>query len=200
MAQDRSLMERLHRGDATALDELLQRYWRPLVLYASRFVDGDTAEDVVQEAMLRIWHQRTEWTPSDRIQGFLYQITRNLALNERDRRTVRDRWSASQLREPRDRVPTPLDDLQRQELAEILDRVIQELPPRRRETFVLSRYHGLSYGEIAEIMDVSPQTVANQMSAALDDLRTRLRPQIEAYRSRTHLRVIDSPDGPDTDG
>ena len=55
-----------------------------------------------------------------------------------------------------------------------VERAIAALPPRRREIFILVRVHGLSYGEVAEILQISPQTVANQMSAALTTLRRLL--------------------------
>jgi RNA polymerase sigma-70 factor (ECF subfamily) len=55
-----------------------------------------------------------------------------------------------------------------------VESAITALPERRREIFVLSRYHGLSYREIAEVLEISPQTVANQLSAALATLRESL--------------------------
>ncbi len=193
---DRSIMERIHAGDSSALDELLERYWNPLVTYSLQFVPHrDAAEDIVQEAVVKVWKGRTEWTPTHRLQSFLYRIVRNLALNERKRHRIRRRWMESQRREPRQSVPTPLEVAEGEELRSQVDEVVQDLPPKRREVFVLSRYHGRSYREIAEIMDISPQTVANQMTSALDELRQRLRPQIEAFLSREQLRVIPGRDG-----
>lgn len=199
MAQDRSIMERLHAGEPSALDDLIQRYWHALVAYAVRILDdADAAEDVVQDAMLRVWSERERWTPSDRLRGFLYQVTRNLALNELEKRKVRERWADTAKHQPRRQVPTPLDLTEEGQLREFLDEAVNALPPRRREVFVLARYHGHSHGEISKIMNISPQTVANQMSAALDDLRQALRPQIDQFVSRGRLRVVrgDSPDPP----
>lgn len=196
VVQDRSLMERIHSGDPAALDIVLARYWAPLVSYAKRLLpDEDAAEDVVQETMLRVWRLRAQWTPTQRLRGFLYQITRNLALNERKKDRVRTGWEEKRRREPQERAPSPIELLERTELRALLDQAIEELPAKRREVFVLSRYHGHTYREIAEIMDVSPQTVANQMSAALDELRQKLRPQLDAFlvqdgaQRRSRLRV-----------
>ncbi len=191
-SRERSLMERIHAGESQAMDELLQRYWLPLVRYVSRFLQSrDAAEDVVQETMLRVWEGRAEWTPSHRLQSFLYRIARNLALNERDKGRVRKAWADSQSREVPEPEPTPLDLTERRELQERLDSLVSALPPKRREVFILSRYHGHTYREIAEIMDISPQTVANQMTAALDRLRTHLRPEIQLYLSRSRIRLVD---------
>lgn len=196
VVHDRSLMERIHSGDPAALDTVLVRYWAPLVSYAKRLLsDEDAAEDVVQETMLRVWRLRRQWTPTQKLRGFLYQITRNLALNERKKGRVRKGWEQKRGREPQGYTATPIELLERTELREALDQAIEALPPRRREVFILSRYHGHKYREIAEIMDVSPQTVANQMSAALDELRERLRPQLDPAllpgraRRRSRLRV-----------
>jgi len=182
MLQDRSLMERIHSGDPSALESVLERYWSPLVSYADRLLsDQDAAEDVVQETMVRLWNQRTEWTPSQQLQGFLYRIARNLALNERSKKEVRRDWAHRHGDQDRKRPPTPLELTERAELRALLDEAVEALPPRRREVFILARYHGHSYRQIAEIMDISPQTVANQMSAALDELRDRLRPQVTLF-------------------
>lgn len=175
-------MERMREGDPSALGEVLERYWRPLVAYATRLLpDRDAAEDIVQETMLRLWERRTEWEPSGRLRALLYMITRNLAINEQQRIEVRRNWAKLAGRGPGQSPPTPMELAERAELRDLLKRVIDELPPRRREIFILARYHGHSYREIAEVMNISPQTVANQMSAALDTLRTRLRHQILAF-------------------
>lgn len=175
MSGDRSLMHRIQAGDVAALQEVMQEYWHPLVAYATRLLsDADEAEDVVQEVLLRLWAGRNEWTPTARLRGFLYQITRNLSLNELARAEVRQRWARHSGDKARSAVPTPLQVVERTELQECLETVLEELAPRRREVFVLSRYHGFTYREIAEIMDVSPQTVANQMSSALGQIREGL--------------------------
>lgn len=176
MLRDHSLMQRLQAGEVTALDEVLQEYWQPLVSYAAGLLgDHDRAEDVAQEAMLRLWNRRDEWTPSPDLRAFLYQITRNLALTDRDREAARERRRAVARREPRIPGPTPLEVLEGSALRARIKALVDTLPPRQREVFILARYHGQSYREIAEIMEVSPQTVANQMSSALAHVREAAR-------------------------
>jgi RNA polymerase sigma-70 factor, ECF subfamily len=193
---DRSLMERVHADDRSALDELLRRHWAPLVAYAERLLPSrDDAEDVVQETMLRLWHTRGDWTPTERLRSFLYRITRNLAINERRRGRVRDRYRDDPANQPAARPDSPLQLLERQEIRDAFAHALDTLPPRRREVFVLGWYHGHSYREIAEIMDISPQTVANQMSSALDDLRRVLRPQLDALMTQGQLRLVRRVDG-----
>lgn len=171
--EDRSIMERLHRGERKAMDELARRFWNPLVRYAEEIVAGrDAAEDVVQEALLRVWHRRGKWTPTDRLQAFLYRVTRNRALNHRRSRRTRRKLEERVPRRPS--APGPEAVADREGLRREVRAAIDSLPERRREIFILARFHGRSHREIAEILDVSRQTVANQMSSALAQLRKAL--------------------------
>lgn len=194
-AGERSLMERVHAGDPSALDQLLEQYWTPLVAYAARLLySRDAAEDVVQETVLRVWRGRTQWTPTERLESFLYRITRNLALNERRRSRVRERYRERALRDPGCGVATPVETTERTEIREAIARALEMLPPRRREVFILARYHGHTYREIADIMEISPQTVANQMTAALEELRHHLHPHIDDLRNQGHIRLVQDPE------
>lgn len=180
--EDRTLMERIKDGNTCALEEMLGRYWLSLVSYADHLVsDPDLAEDVVQQVVVRFWDQRSSWVPSDRLAGFLYQATRHACLNELDKQRVRRRWAKRQRTSATRRPTTPLELAERAELREVLTKAVDALPPRRREVFVLARFHGRSYRDIGDIMHISPQTVANQVSAAVRDLRRRLRPELAKF-------------------
>jgi len=168
-------MERIQAGDRKAMDEVIRRFWEPLVSYASELVDGrDAGEDVVQEVLVRVWQRRESWTPTDRLQAFLYRATRNEALNRR-----RGRGRALRLldRLPifRRTAPSPDEVTEERRLAQAVQEAIGRLSPRRREVFILSRFHGQTHREIAEVMGIAPQTVANQMNAAIRQLRKELR-------------------------
>lgn len=171
---DPELMLHLRDGDPSALETLIDRYWNPLIRYAARLVDSlDTAEDVVQEAFVTVWNQRAGWTPVGTPQAFLYRVVRNGALQQRRKRELRDR-KAPDLARLRPPAPTPFDETVHEELDRALQSAIQSLPPRRREAFVLVRFHKLSLGEVAEVMGVSAQTVANHVTMAVAELRRAL--------------------------
>jgi RNA polymerase sigma-70 factor (family 1) len=167
-------MERIHQGDRRAMDELVATYWDRLVAFATG-ISGSTAvaEDLVQGVFLKLWEGRHDWTPTDRLQSLLYRMTRNAALNR-----VRDQQNRTRLldgfRSWRRRPGTPDEILAAEDLARTVEAAVASLPPRQREVFILARYHGQSYREIAEVLEVSPQTVANQMSSALRALREKL--------------------------
>lgn len=169
------LLERLHAGDASALDELLRVYWQPLVRYAYTLLGNlDAAEDAVQNVFVRLWHGRTNWRGIESIRAYLYRSTRNQALNEQRRLKVQADWAEEYRGEAR-APTTPPETLEQQELHSAIEAAVASLSPRRREVFLLFIGHSLSYREIGAIMGISYQTVANHMSAALRYLRTSLR-------------------------
>jgi RNA polymerase sigma-70 factor, ECF subfamily len=171
---DAALVARLRVSDSGALDVALQRYWLPLVAYVERYVQTrDAAEDIAQRTFCLLWEKRSSWQLEGSLRGLLYRIARNFALSERRHRTVELRFTAAGLESPPS-APTPLDLIENEQLRVALEAAIADLPARRREVFVLRCVHGFSYKEIAEVMRISPQTVANQLSHAVATLRHRL--------------------------
>jgi RNA polymerase sigma-70 factor (ECF subfamily) len=176
-ASDSELKDRIREGDGEVLADLLELYWSPLVAYLSGLLTGrDEAEDVAQEAFLRLWAHRSDWSPSGSVRLLLYRIGRNLALNERRRIRIRLRSHRKLSLAEDSRInPTPEDVLEGRELGKALEQALRSLPARRREVFELRQIHGLSVQDTADIMGLSPQTVKNQMGAAAADLRRLLR-------------------------
>lgn len=170
-------MGQIRDGNRAAFGTLLGRYWSPLVSFAEAFVDTrETAKDVVQDVFIRVWWRRDSWIANGSVRGFLYRITRNVALNARRDRAAeharRERAGSDQV--SAGDVPGPHEMLEASLLREEVEAAIAALPERRRQVFVLARFHQLSHREIAEAMGISTQTVANQMSAAVSELRRAL--------------------------
>jgi len=176
---DAVLMQRLRRRDQGALAEIMNAHWQSLLAYVTGLMrDRAAAEDIAQQALLRLWERNRGWLPNASIRTFLYRVARNLALNEQEARRVRHRLGP-ELELLSSSPSTPLENLEQEELRSVVNAAVQQLPERRREIFILARLHDLSYKEIAEITGISPQTVANQMSSALTDLRRLLAHFIE---------------------
>jgi RNA polymerase sigma-70 factor (ECF subfamily) len=174
---DAELMARLGRGDASALTELIQRHWKPVVCYASSLVDADTAEDIAQETFLRLSTHAAQWRPLGPVRAYVLRIARNLALNEQ--RKLRLRTSVlgrARTTLSRRSVPTPEDLLAENDLRTAIERTLAAMPERRREVFTLVRFAGLSYAEASLVIGTSPQTIANQMSSAMAELRRAIEP------------------------
>lgn len=173
--EDVALASGLVAGDSDALSRLLARYWRPLVSFAaSRVGNQDAAEDLVQEAFVRVWQHRGQLRPDTSPRGYLYRALRNLITDDHRRRQLRDRWAESRRLQPEPEVPSPALLLEADQLASAARNAIAALPERRREVFVLAHLHGLSYKEVAATLGITRRTVANHMSLALKELRVDL--------------------------
>lgn len=171
---DEDLMEALRADRCVALDTLLSRYWEPIVAYAEKYVPNlDAAEDIAQETFVRLWESRESWRSTGSVRSFLYRVARNLALNEERSRRIRSRRSdeVAEAQGSRVLVRTPAERFEEGERRRMLDEAIAALPRRRAEILRLAKLRGLSYREVGQVLDISQQTVANQLSAALSSLR-----------------------------
>lgn len=168
----------IRRGDPAAFERFLKGQWGALVRFVLGYVETlDDAEDLAQEAFVRLWAQREQVRPGC-LRAYLYRIARNLALNERRTLAVHRRIENGGLPEPPP-SPTPDLELEAGELRALVRGAVDGLPERRREAFVLAHFQDLSHAEIAHLMEISPQTVANQISAALATLRQALGPILD---------------------
>ncbi len=172
---DSELIRRLREDDPRALRKLLDRYWDRLVVFAGRMSqDPGDAEDRVQETFARLWARRRALKDEGSPKALLYTMVRNGCLDELRRESRRQEVAADAASPPSPR--TPWEDVQGAELQRAAAAAVAALPARRRDVFRLVREEGLSYQEVAEIMELAPQTVANHMSLAMADLRTALKP------------------------
>ena len=168
-----SLVPRLRAGDRAAFGEVFRGLHGDLVRYGRRFADGAEAEDAVQEAFLAAWRRRETIDPGRSVRALLYTAVRNTLLNRRRDAARRDEIRTT-MDEP-DRPAPPDDTAAAALLSERMRGWLGELPERQREAFGLSRFDGLSYAEIADVMGVAPKTVENHVGRALAHLRDRLR-------------------------
>ena len=183
---DLVLMRRLQAGDEQAMSALLAQHWTPVVRYAFGLLGSwDTAEDVAQDAFVRLWARRKKLSGGS-LGALIHRIARNAALD-----VLKSPRHAARREDPdllaAERAPDR--DVELSELKQAVAKALRNLPPRRREIFKLAREGGFSYEEIAAIMEISRQTVANHMSLALSDLRVMLRPFLPG--SATKVEVGD---------
>ncbi len=171
-----ALSKRLRLEDHAAFAEIFRRLHAPLVRYARRITGDDAAAyDVLQDVFMKLWEDRKTLTVKVSLKAMLYTMVRNRAFNS----LRRNKWRATDVvvEEMQDLYePTPLreDSLDAENLQQRLEGWIDELPARRGEAFILSRYHGLKHSEIAALMGLSERTVDTHILHALRDLRRRL--------------------------
>jgi RNA polymerase sigma-70 factor (ECF subfamily) len=173
--EELELMTRIQRGDLKAFDSLVDRLWPRTFLYAQHLTrNRERAHDVAQEAFARLWQRKDDWKPSGAVGAWLFRTARNIVISEARKARVRQRWSwihREQAVAPR----TPLEEVERKEVRVAVENAIQQLPERRREVFSLFHLYGMSHREIAAILDIQPQSVANHLHRALTDLRVALK-------------------------
>ena len=172
---DEELLVRLQHDDTNALELALRQHWTLVVDYINRLTGSeDAAEDIAQRAFCQLWDRRSQWRTTGSVRALLCRIARNYAVSEH-RRQRADERSAETFVELTRPAPPSRDRIETEQLRSALDREIALLPERRREILVLRCVHDLSYKEIADVMNIAQQTVANQLSSALATLRVSLR-------------------------
>lgn len=181
---DSELMERVRRGDRESFHYLASRRWNEVVrscLYVIH--DEDIAQDAAQEAFTRLWEQRARWKSNGSIRAWLMRTARNWILDEARRQKARERRHSKAYMGAELCAPTPQQVLEAVDLQRIILHVVEALPPRRRQAIMLFYYRNLSYREAAKIMGVRPQTVANYLQAALQQLQAALQGEGVAHSS-----------------
>lgn len=172
--EDRELLERVRAGDEGAYDTVFRTWYPTLVRVAAALLrDSDAAEEVVQEVMVELWRRRHVMDTDVTLRSYLLRAVRNRSLNHLRHLKVR-RETMGDVEALYDEPVASDQPVVAKELAEAVKIALDELPPRCREVFDLSRVHGLKYAEIAESLGISQKTVEAQMGKALRILRERL--------------------------
>lgn len=172
--EERELILLLKQGSKEAFTVLYKQYWKQVYNFSRLYLNRtDVAEEVVQEVFIKIWETREFIREDDNFKGLLFIITRNLIFNWHRKNVNEDFYKVTvlaALEEPYDVE----EEIDARNLQEYVDRLIDELPPRRREIFNLSRKEQKSYKEIALLLNISEKTVENQISEALKYLKKNI--------------------------
>ncbi|WP_257666823.1 RNA polymerase sigma factor [Parapedobacter tibetensis] len=172
---DLELATLLQADDEAAYAELYRRYALMLLNHAyNKTRDREEAKDIVHEVFSMLWSRRKALRFSSNLSGFLYTAVRNIILNQVTRREVEAKYFQS-MQHFADTEESIADYLIReQQLAELVEREIEQLPKKMRQVFTLSRKEYLSHQEIAEKLGISEQTVSKHVTNALKILRGKL--------------------------
>jgi RNA polymerase sigma-70 factor (ECF subfamily) len=187
---DVAAMRRLAAGDSDALAELIDRHKRSVLNIAYRYLgDATAAEDLAQEAFIRVYQARRRYKPTAKFSTWLYRIVSNLCFSSLRKEQVRQAFSLDTSLETQDGnfhtdrpgmdIDSPGDRIERQELAEAVRRVITTLPENQRIAVLLNRYAGLDYREVARSMNLSPMAVKSLLNRARNNLKEKLTPYVE---------------------
>ncbi|MGV3588265.1 MAG: RNA polymerase sigma-70 factor [Adhaeribacter sp.] len=169
---DEKLLVLMQADDQAAFEQIYNRYWSKLYLSAYNIVrDRQAAEDIVQDVLVSLWMRRNSLVV-DSLNSYLYTAVRYQVF-----KVIR----AGQIREAHSyAIENPAvvnvgeSALMAADMDRLLDKGVTELPEKCRQIFMLSRKKHLSTKEIANWLGIAPKTVENQITIALNRLRTTL--------------------------
>ena len=168
------LIKSLKKGDAKAYTYLVDSYHHKLCVYAYGLThDHDLAEDVVQNVFIRTWKKREKLKTEFSIQSFLYKSVYNEFIDQYRKQKFVFPLEKKYI----DALTTIIDEEDTNSLERLIQLVkheIQQLPPKCKETFLLSKQDGLTNVEIAEYKNVSLKTVEAHMTKAFSILREKI--------------------------
>lgn len=171
--EDSQLIVAVARGDKDAFTEIVARHLNAVINFALRYVGHRAeAEDVAQEAFIRIWKNAAKWEPRGfSFRSWLYRITYNLCIDElRKRKPITD-VEEEELPHHGDQ---PEDDLYRDEQQQKVTIALNELPERQRTAITLCVYQGMSNRDAAQVMEVSIEALESLLSRARRALRNKM--------------------------
>ncbi|MBB5221748.1 RNA polymerase sigma-70 factor (ECF subfamily) [Amaricoccus macauensis] len=178
-ADDATLLARYAAGDRAAARLLTARHAPRVFALARRMLrEQAEAEDVTQEAMLRLWRIASDWQPGQAQLGtWLYRVASNLCI---DRLRRRREIASDGMPEQADEAPGALAQIEADDRAVALRAALETLPDRQRLAVVLRHFEERSNPEIAEILDTSVEAVESLLGRARRELAARLAPRREA--------------------
>jgi RNA polymerase sigma-70 factor, ECF subfamily len=181
MEPDETLIERTLQGELSAFEELVERHRGIVFRVAARIVGIDDAEDVSQDAFLRAFHRLDQYRGTASFRTWLLQITQNTALNTLAWARRRPTETADESPEPADPDPLrqPVRELERRERQQRLELKLGRLRPEYRSLLVLRDLEGLSYNEIADVLEMPLGSVKGRLHRARGEL-------IELLRNNTY--------------
>jgi RNA polymerase sigma-70 factor (ECF subfamily) len=183
---DEALMLAYRSGNVRAFEELVQRHRRTIFCFVLRFVpDRATAEDVTQDAFVRVIRNAATWEPQAKFTTWLFTIARNLCIDAA-RRAKHRRASSLDAPVGKEKEGATLGEfipdgklgadahVSDSEVSVRIQRAVETLPEDQREVFLLREVADLQFNEIAELVGIPENTVKSRMRYALEKLRVAL--------------------------
>jgi RNA polymerase sigma factor (sigma-70 family) len=178
---DETLLVLYANGDAAAARTLTMRLTPRVLGLAGRMLgDRVEAEDVAQEAMLRLWRIAPEWRPGEaQVSTWLYRVASNLCTDRLRKRRGKG-VALDAIPEPEDETPRVDQRMEADERRDALKAALAELPDRQRQAVVLRHIEGLTNPDIAQIMDISVEAVESLTARGKRALAALLHAQKDA--------------------
>lgn len=169
---DSVLMEKLQQGQTDKLGLLFERYHSRLFGFFMKLTRGkqSLSEDLVQNTFFRVLKYKKSYNPDKKFSSWVYQIGRNVFYDHCKKKSNNE-FAVDDFtyNEPSTKMESPFEEVDERKL--ILQQALDELPDDKREILILSRYEGLKYKEIGDILDCTENAVKVKAHRALKDLK-----------------------------
>lgn len=176
-----NLVEHLINGDESAYTFLVDVYYNRLCNYASNLArDSFGGEDIVQNVIVSLWQRREMLNPNISIKNYLYKSVYNEFVDYYRKHTAVTALEKKYI-EGLDTIYEAQEQADTHNLKAIIEREIEQLPRKCKETFLLCKRDGLTYNEIAEYQKISVNTVENHMAKAFAILRDKLKDKVQSF-------------------
>lgn len=175
--EEERLIRLLRQGDQFAFELLYKKYFPPLAQFLYRYVHSThIAEDLVHNVFYSLWNNRDKLHDVDSLRPYLYRACRNQAYKylRKEHETLTPLEIMNSYDNSHDHSPDEF--LEISELERAVVKAVSDMPERRRQIYLMHRENGLTYREIAEVLDLSVKTVETQIGRSLKYLRDKLAP------------------------
>jgi len=177
---DKFLVNSIKKGDFKSFEIIFKSYYSVLCKYSFGIIDDiNMAEDLVSDVMASIWETAEKIDIHTSLKSYLYKSVHNSSINYLKRQKHKflelDKESLERINELLTWEESPSEKILNLELDEIIHKAMDLLPPECKKIFLLSRQEGLSHKEIAEKLNLSPNTVKVQIFRALSKIREILK-------------------------
>jgi RNA polymerase sigma-70 factor (ECF subfamily) len=185
---DQQLVVKVQKGDSRAFDMLVLKYQHKIMGLISRYVhDADEVQDVAQEAFIKAYRALPKFRGDSAFYTWLYRIAINTAKNHLVSRSRRPPGSDVDIEDAEyfdagsalRTIETPESALMGEELKAVVERAISDLPDDLRTAVTLREFDGLSYEDIAEIMDCPVGTVRSRIFRAREAIDLQVKEQLD---------------------
>ncbi len=165
------LLKKLRGNDKDSYRQLFFLYYQPLLIFAKKFVDEESAKDLIQDCFLNLWNDRKRLNITTSIPAYLFTIIKNRcykSLKEKQQKTVlKDRIGLQLKQEELLYFTNSENSILEFDVKDRIEKVVGKLPEKCSEVFRESRFEGLSNKEIAKKYGISVKAVEKQISKAL---------------------------------
>lgn len=172
---DKSVLKSLRLGSSDAFREVYDFYFRRLYSFIISAVRlEDVAEEILQEVFVKLWENHKKIDPEKPFNAYLYVIAKNTIIDYYNKNVV---YKLLDSRENEFLVKEDANfvkDIISKDLLNILIPMLNEQPPKRKQAFILSRFHNMTYKEIAVKMNISENTVDTHIRLVLKFIRSKI--------------------------